>query len=93
MRLLLCIVLVTLAPLFARGQEIVNFRSGSLELKGVLYKPNGSEPFPAVLYNWITVMPVGREKARRRGGARRRRREEAAAWVPAACFRLPRLRA
>jgi carboxymethylenebutenolidase len=51
MRLLLCIVLVSLAPLIACGQEIVSFRSGALELKGVLYKPNGSGPFPAVLYN------------------------------------------
>jgi carboxymethylenebutenolidase len=51
MRLLRCIVLVTLAPLFAYSQEIVPFRSATLELKGVLYKPNGPGPFPAVLYN------------------------------------------
>lgn len=31
--------------------EIVRFTSGSLTLGGVVYKPAGSGPFPAVLYN------------------------------------------
>jgi dienelactone hydrolase len=31
--------------------EIVTFQSGSLTLHGVLYKPEGAGPFPAVLYN------------------------------------------
>ena len=29
----------------------MSFRSGDLTLRGVLYKPNGKGPFPAVLYN------------------------------------------
>ena len=31
--------------------ELVSFRSGELELKGFLWKPAGSGPFPAVLWN------------------------------------------
>lgn len=49
--MLLLIVVLTLAAACARGQDIVSFRSGNLQLKGVLYKPTGSGPFPAVLYN------------------------------------------
>jgi len=33
------------------GQEIVAFNSGNLTLRGVLYKPKGAGPFPAVIYN------------------------------------------
>src|SRR5580700_7152042 len=31
--------------------EVVSFRSGEITLHGVLYKPEGKGPFPAVLYN------------------------------------------
>jgi dienelactone hydrolase len=31
--------------------DVVSFQSGSLALRGVLYKPEGPGPFPAVLYN------------------------------------------
>ena len=31
--------------------EVVTFPSGELTLHGVLYKPNGTGPFPAVVYN------------------------------------------
>jgi carboxymethylenebutenolidase len=31
--------------------EIVSFASGELSLKGVVYRPEGKGPFPAVLYN------------------------------------------
>lgn len=31
--------------------EIITYKSGDLTLKGVVYKPKGSGPFPAVLYN------------------------------------------
>lgn len=31
--------------------QVVSFPSGRLTLRGVLYKPSGSGPFPAVLYN------------------------------------------
>jgi carboxymethylenebutenolidase len=35
----------------ARAAETVSFRSGDKVLQGMLYKPNGSGPFPAVVYN------------------------------------------
>jgi len=31
--------------------EVVTFRSGELTLHGVLYRPDGAGPFPAVVYN------------------------------------------
>ncbi len=42
------------APVLAPGQAMgneVSFASGSLTLKGFLYKPAGAGPFPAVLWN------------------------------------------
>jgi carboxymethylenebutenolidase len=33
------------------ASEIVTFPSGTLTLKGVLFKPEGAGPFPAVVYN------------------------------------------
>jgi carboxymethylenebutenolidase len=33
------------------GAEVVSFPSGKLTLQGMLYKPKGTGPFPAVLYN------------------------------------------
>jgi carboxymethylenebutenolidase len=33
------------------GQEIVSFPSGNLTLRGVIYRPRGAGPFPAVVYN------------------------------------------
>jgi len=38
------------APEEAHG-EIVSFPSGTLTLKGVVYRPEGKGPFPAVVYN------------------------------------------
>ena len=35
----------------ARAQEIVSFHSGDKVLQGMVYKPSGPGPFPAVLYN------------------------------------------
>lgn len=35
----------------AQAAEIVSFQSGTLTLHGVLYKPEGAGPFPALLYN------------------------------------------
>lgn len=46
--------MVLLGASFAIAQpspEIVTFRSGNLALKGVLFKPEGAGPFPAVVYN------------------------------------------
>jgi dipeptidyl aminopeptidase/acylaminoacyl peptidase len=40
-----------LLPLFLFAPDTVTFPSGNLTLHGVLYKPQGNGPFPAVLYN------------------------------------------
>lgn len=37
--------------LLLHGQETVAFPSGTLTLRGVLYRPTGTGPFPAVVYN------------------------------------------
>jgi Prolyl oligopeptidase family len=39
------------SPAFAAGAEVVSFPSGKLTLQGMLYKPQGTGPFPAVVYN------------------------------------------
>jgi dipeptidyl aminopeptidase/acylaminoacyl peptidase len=39
------------SPQAAPMPEIVAFQNDDLTLRGVLYKPEGSGPFPAVLYN------------------------------------------
>ena len=47
-----CVVLFGATFAVARpASEIVTFRSGNLTLKGVLFKPEGAGPFPAVVYN------------------------------------------
>jgi dienelactone hydrolase len=33
------------------GRDVVTFPSGALTLRGVVYKPKGTGPFPAVVYN------------------------------------------
>jgi len=38
-------------PLFLFAEDVVTFPSGELTLHGALYKPEGSGPFPALLYN------------------------------------------
>jgi dipeptidyl aminopeptidase/acylaminoacyl peptidase len=45
------LIAVTLLPIILSGAEIVSFPSGNLTLRGVLYKPDGLGPFPAVLFN------------------------------------------
>jgi carboxymethylenebutenolidase len=40
-----------LAPSLLSATESVSFPSGNLTLHGVLYKPEGTGPFPAVVYN------------------------------------------
>jgi carboxymethylenebutenolidase len=35
----------------AHAQEVVSFKSGDKVLQGLVYKPNGPGPFPAVVYN------------------------------------------
>jgi dipeptidyl aminopeptidase/acylaminoacyl peptidase len=45
------LVALTLVGLASPAAGVVTFPSGKLTLHGVLYKPNGKGPFPAVLYN------------------------------------------
>jgi dienelactone hydrolase len=42
---------VWLLPLALAASEIVSFPSGGKTLQGVLYKPEGAGPFPAVVFN------------------------------------------
>lgn len=49
--LLLLVFGVLLSSLLLRAADTVSFQSGNLTLYGVLYKPEGAGPFPAVLYN------------------------------------------
>jgi hypothetical protein len=45
------LIAVALLPVILSGAEIVSFSSGNLNLRGVIYKPQGPGPFPAVLFN------------------------------------------
>ena len=49
--LLLCLVSLLLVPQSLPSVEVVAFPSGQLRLYGVLYKPAGTGPFPAIVYN------------------------------------------
>jgi carboxymethylenebutenolidase len=42
---------VLLLPPLLPAADIISFPSGNLTLRGVLYKPTGTGPFPAVVYN------------------------------------------
>ena len=46
--MLLCALAGTVS---AAEPQLVSFRSGDLELRGFVFKPQGNGPFPAVLYN------------------------------------------
>jgi len=47
----LILLSLLLSPLFLSAADIVAFPSGEITLHGVLYKPEGTGPFPAVVYN------------------------------------------
>jgi carboxymethylenebutenolidase len=49
--LTLSLLLALLGTSQTRAAETVSFRSGDKVLQGLVYKPNGSGPFPAVVYN------------------------------------------
>ena len=52
MNKLACFVLFWLLPLpFLSGADDVTFPSGDITLHGVVYRPEGKGPFPAVVYN------------------------------------------
>jgi carboxymethylenebutenolidase len=42
---------LTLAPALLAAADVVTFSSGGLVLQGVVFKPEGAGPFPAVVYN------------------------------------------
>lgn len=50
-KLFLLILLCIPVRSFSQQGEVVPFPSGELTLKGVVYRPEGKGPFPAVLYN------------------------------------------
>jgi carboxymethylenebutenolidase len=50
-RLRLVVVGLVLSQLIVSAADIVTFPSGALTLHGVVYKPDGAGPFPALLYN------------------------------------------
>jgi carboxymethylenebutenolidase len=50
-RLPFVLAVLLIAPWRLPAAESVSFPSGSLTLHGVLYKPEGAGPFPAVVYN------------------------------------------
>src|ERR1700724_4160590 len=47
----LILLSLLLSPLVLSAADIVVFPSGEITLHGALYKPEGSGPFPAVVYN------------------------------------------
>ena len=47
---LLLVCVLTSSPLLA-AEDVVTFPSGKITLRGVIYRPEGAGPFPAVLYN------------------------------------------
>jgi len=49
-RLIAVVAALAMSPL-AGAPDIVTFPSGTLTLHGVIYKPDGVGPFPAILYN------------------------------------------
>src|SRR4051812_13024522 len=49
-RLIAVALLLALSPL-DRRPDVVTFPSGTLTLRGVVYRPEGSRPFPAIVYN------------------------------------------
>ncbi len=51
MRFFLCLSLLLSPTLVLSDADIVEFPSGDLTLHGVLYKPEGTGPFSAVIYN------------------------------------------
>jgi carboxymethylenebutenolidase len=49
--LFLVLFLQSLSPTPPAGAQVISFPSGDLTLQGLLYKPEGPGPFPAVVYN------------------------------------------
>ena len=48
---LLALAIVGCSVRPSKASEIVSFKSGTLLLHGLVYKPKGTGPFPAILYN------------------------------------------
>jgi len=55
------LIAITLLPAILSGAEIVSFSSGNLTLRGVLHKPDGPGPFPAVLFNHGSAKDYSKE--------------------------------
>jgi dipeptidyl aminopeptidase/acylaminoacyl peptidase len=54
---------VLLLPLVLASAETVTFPSEGITLHGVLYKPEGTGPFPAVIYNHGSAPGIMSEQA------------------------------
>src|SRR5271154_2239383 len=52
-----------LSPLALPAADVVAFPSGEITLHGVLYKPEGTGPFPAVVYNHGSAAGMVSKKA------------------------------
>jgi hypothetical protein len=44
-------LLLLLFPSFSFTKQVVTFPSGGLTLHGIVFRPQGKGPFPAVIYN------------------------------------------
>jgi len=51
LRTTICCSLPLLLPMIVNAEDNVTFRSGDITLHGVVYRPEGAGPFPAVVYN------------------------------------------
>ena len=45
------LILLLMFPSFSFTKQVVTFPSGSLRLHGIVFRPEGKGPFPAVVYN------------------------------------------
>ena len=55
------LIAITFLPVILSGAEIVSFSSGNLTLRGILHKPDGPGPFPAVLFNHGSAKDYSKE--------------------------------
>src|ERR1039457_3664062 len=45
------LILLLMFPSFSFTKQVVTFPSGDLTLHGIVFRPEGKGPFPAVIYN------------------------------------------
>ena len=57
------LLIICSGPAILFAADIVAFPSGKITLQGVLYKPEGPGPFPAVVYNHGSAPGMLRKEA------------------------------